>query len=112
LAGFLAVLFFSGRGLLALRKEREHLSGLPASRRWLSLLPHGIFILAILAVVTIVGPSLAGRSFDLRWFIGFYPDVALLSGTALVAESIQALVKVVLILMMSPFRPAKYFLLY
>jgi CubicO group peptidase (beta-lactamase class C family) len=108
---FLFVLFFTGRGLLALRKERERLSGLPASRRWLSLLPHGIFILVILVVVTILGPFLAGRSFDLRWFIGFYPDVALLAGTALVAESIQALVKAVLILTLFPFRSASTFLL-
>jgi hypothetical protein len=51
-----------------------------------------------LILVTLVGPSLAGRSFDLRWFIGFYPDLALLAGVVLVAESIQLVYKAVVAL--------------
>jgi CubicO group peptidase (beta-lactamase class C family) len=90
---FLAVLFFSVRGLIGLPKARQRLRKKSVGQRWLSLLPHGIFILVTLIAVLVIGPSLAGRGFDLRWFTGFYPDVAILAGTVLIAESIQALVK-------------------
>jgi hypothetical protein len=49
-------------------------------------------------MVTVVGPSLAGRGFDLRWFTGFYPDVALLVAVVLIAETIQLFFKATLIL--------------
>ena len=100
LVAFLAILFFSARGLLAMPKERKRMARLTAGRRWLRLLPHGISFLVTLVFVMVVGPSLAGRGFDLRWFVGFYPDVAIMAGFVLVAEIVQAVVKMVFI-----FRP-------
>jgi hypothetical protein len=102
LAAFLAVLALSARGLLSLRKERVRQEGLPRPRRWLRLLPHAAWIAATLVVVTVIGPSLAGRGFDLRWFIGFYPDIALIAALVLCAEPIQLGFKVVVILRALP----------
>jgi CubicO group peptidase (beta-lactamase class C family) len=98
LAAFLVVLFLSMRGLLSLRHERARQADLPPRQRWLRLLPHIAWIAGTLILVTLVGPSLAGRSFDLRWFIGFYPDLALLAGVVLLAESIQLVYKAVVAL--------------
>ncbi len=98
LAAYVVILFFSGRSSLKLRKIRGRLANMNPGRRWLGLLPHAIFILATLVAVTIIGPSLAGRGFDMRWFIGFYPDVAILAGTVLVLEIVQVLIKVTFIL--------------
>jgi CubicO group peptidase (beta-lactamase class C family) len=99
---FIGIMIIEARGLLSLRKEPERLARLAPKGRWLRLLPHAIWSAATLLMVTVVGPALAGRSFDLRWFTGFYPDVALLAGVVLAAEALQAAVKAGLILARKP----------
>lgn len=95
---FMAVFISEARGLLDLREEPSRMAKLPHKKRWARLIPNALWIAATLLMVTVIGPALAGRGFDLRWFIGFYPDVALLAGTALVGEIIQAGVKIYTIL--------------
>lgn len=93
LAAFLVILFLSIRGLLSLRGQQLFLGRKSCLKCWLNLVPHIVWVLFTLLMVTIVGPSLAGRGFDLRWFIGFYPDVALFAVTVLIGETLQILVK-------------------
>jgi CubicO group peptidase (beta-lactamase class C family) len=93
LVAFLAILYLSARGLLMLKKERERIARQSDKRRWLHLLSHVTSVGVTLVAVIVIGPALAGRGFDLHWFVGFYPDVALLAGTVLLAETIQVAVK-------------------
>lgn len=92
--GFIVVLFSQVRGLLRLREEPARLVHLSRKRQWLRLVPHVAWSAVTLILVTVIGPAIAGRGFDLRWFVGFYPDVALLAGTDLVGEAIQFGVKI------------------
>ena len=98
LAGFLFILFYLARGLRVLPKQRERLVNQVGWNRWISILPHVVSIIVTLLLVMVVGPALAGRGFDLRWFVGFYPDVSILAGVVLAAEIIQLLVKTAFIL--------------
>jgi len=96
------VLFLSARGLWGLRRERARQQTLSAARRVVRLAPHVFWIACTLIMVTLVGPALAGRGFDLRWFTGFYPDIALLAGVVLAAETVQLLFKAVVALTLPP----------
>jgi CubicO group peptidase (beta-lactamase class C family) len=98
LAAFLVVLFFSIRGMLGLREERRLQRDLLPGRRWLRILPHLVWIGVTLGMVMVIGPSMAGRGFDLRWFIGFYPDVAWLTAIVVIAETIQLTFKAIITL--------------
>jgi len=95
---FIIMFVSEARGLLELRDEPARLAKLPRKQQWLRLMPNALWIAATLLMATVIGPALAGRGFDLRWFMGFYPDVALLTGTALMGETIQAGVKIYYVL--------------
>jgi CubicO group peptidase (beta-lactamase class C family) len=56
-------------------------------RRWLDVGQHAGWVALTVLAVTVFGPGLLGRGFNWNWFVGFLPDVALVTMTLVAGDA-------------------------
>ena len=83
----------AGRKLSLLPQWRAKMLTWTPRRRRLELLKHLLGIAVTLVIATMIGPAFLDRGFNLRWFVAFLPDVAILVATLVLDDGIQLILK-------------------
>jgi CubicO group peptidase (beta-lactamase class C family) len=81
------------RKLFLLPQWRTKMISWNSRRRWLDIMKHLLWIAISIVIVTIIVPSFLNRGFNLRWFVAFLPDVAIVVATLLLDDVLQATLK-------------------
>ena len=90
---WVVLLVSAGRKLSLLPQWRAKMLTWTPRRRRLELLKHLLGIAVTLVIATMIGPAFLDRGFNLRWFVAFLPDVAILVATLVLDDGIQLILK-------------------